>query len=108
LSTNWLRIARLLGNLGYERREFFDFMEAPGEKRVVARRRIAPGESFVEKNTPDPKSPPYRIEKDGQCLALWKYHFGKSWDQFDARLDERGFTSANPPDEVWISATMSC
>jgi radical SAM superfamily enzyme YgiQ (UPF0313 family) len=22
-------------------------------------------------------------------------------------LDERGFTPANPPDEVWISATMS-
>jgi hypothetical protein len=103
-----LRIARLLGNLGYERRELFDFMEAPGEKRVVVRRRIAPGESFVEKNTPDPKLPPYRIEKDGQCLELWKYHFGKSWDQFDARLDERGFTPANPPDEVWINATMSC
>lgn len=102
-----LRIASLLKQLGYKRRELFDFMEAPGEKRVVARRRIAPGESFVEKNTPAPKSPPYRIEKDSQVLELWKYHFGKSWDQFDAWLDERGFTAANPPDEVWIGATMS-
>lgn len=73
-----LRIARLLGNLGYKRRELFDFMEAPGEKRKVAQRRIAPGESFIEKDTPDPKSPPYRIEKAGQTLELWKYHFGKS------------------------------
>ncbi|HBY94685.1 MAG TPA: hypothetical protein DEP84_12115 [Chloroflexi bacterium] len=118
-----LRIARLLGDLGYKRREFFDFMEArgkhergergkhergeKGEKRVVARRRIAPGESFVEKNTPAPKAPPYRIEKEGQCLELWKYHFGKSWDEFDAWLDERGFTVDSPPDEVWIGAVMS-
>lgn len=102
-----LRIARLLGNLRYKRRELFDFMEARGEKRIVARRRIAPGETFVEKNTPSPKVPPYRIEKDGQCLELWKYQFGKSWDQFDAWLDERGFTATNPPDEIWISATMS-
>ncbi len=63
-------------------------MEAPGERRTVARRRIAPGESFVEKDAPDPKSPPYRIEKNGQALELWKYHFGKSWSEFDAWLDE--------------------
>ena len=102
-----LRIARLLGNLGYRRRELFDFMEAPGEQRRVAKRRIAPGESFVEQNTPASNPPPYHIEKAGQCLKLWKFHFGKSWDQFDAWLDERGFTQAKPPDEVWISATMS-
>ena len=102
-----LRIARLLGNLGYRRRELFDFMEALNEKRTVAQRRIAPGESFVEKDTPDPKPPPYRVEKDGQALELWKYHFGKSWSEFDAWLDERGFTAAHPPDEVWIGATMT-
>jgi hypothetical protein len=102
-----LRIARLLARIGYKRRELYDFMEATGEQRKVAQRRIAPGESFVEKNIPDPKPPPYRIEKDGQALQLWKYHFGKSWGEFDAWLDEHGFTAANPPDEVWISATMS-
>jgi hypothetical protein len=102
-----LRIASLLKKLGYERRELFDFMEAPGEKRKVALRRIAPSESFVEKNTPDPKSPPYLIEKDGDMLKLWKYHFGKSWAEFDAWLDERGLAAATPPDEVWIGATMS-
>lgn len=104
-----LRIASLLGRLGYKRRELFDFMEATGDgvRRTVTKRRIAPGESFVAKNTPAPKSPPYRIEKDGQAQELWKYHFGKSWDEFDAWLDERGFTAAHPPDEVWISATMS-
>jgi len=102
-----LRIARLLDKLGYKRRELFDFMEASGEKRTVSKRRIAPGESFVEKNTPAPKAPPHHIEKNGQCLNLWKYHFGKSWDEFDTWLDERGFTQANPPDEVWISATMT-
>jgi len=102
-----LRIARLLERLGYKRRELFDFMETTGEKRIVAKRRIAPGECFIEKNTPSPKAPPYQIEKGGQCLPLWKFHFGKSWDQFDAWMDEHGFTPANPPDEVWISATMS-
>lgn len=53
-----LRVTRLLGNLGYRRRELFDSMEAPGEKRQVAKRRIAPGESFIEKDTPTPQSPP--------------------------------------------------
>lgn len=101
-----LRIARMLGDLKYKRRELFDFMETD-EKRSVDRRRISPGESFIEKNKPSPKAQPYRIEKDGQCLDLWKYHFGKSWDEFDNLLDERGFTVKNPPDEIWIGATMS-
>lgn len=101
-----LRIARMLGNLKYKQRELFDFMETD-EKRTVTRRRISPGESFIEKNNPLPKAQPYRIEKDGQCLELWKHHFGKSWDEFDAWLDERGFTVKNPPDEIWIGATMS-
>lgn len=102
-----LRIAALLAQLGYRRRELFDFMEAPGEKRKVAKRRIGPHESFVEKNRPTPRATPIRLEKDGEALELWKHHFGKSWDEFDAWLDERGFTPSNPPDEVWISATMS-
>ncbi len=102
-----LRIARLLQKMGYKRRELFDFMETTGEKRRVSKRRTAPGESFIEKNAPEPKAPPYHIEKDGQSLKLWKYHFGKSWDDFDAWLDERGFSRSNPPDEVWISATMT-
>jgi len=109
-----LRIARLLANLGYKRRELFDFterprqgMEAPSEKRKVAQRRIAPGESFVEKDMPDPKSPPHFIQKGGQTLELWRYHFGKGWDEFDRWLDEHEFAAMNPPDEVWISATMS-
>jgi len=102
-----LRIASLLGQMGYKHRELFDFMEASGEKRTVTKRRIAPGESFADKNIPAPKSSPYRIEKDGQMQELWKYHFGKGWDEFDAWLDERGFTQANPPDEVWIGAVMS-
>ena len=107
-----LRIGSLLGKLGYRRRELFDFMEMPGreggQKGAVAKRRIAPGESFIEKSVPDPKPPPYRIEKAGQCLDLWKYHYGKSWAEFDAWLDERAPDwIGGRPDEVWISATMS-
>jgi len=107
-----LRIASLLGKFGYKRRLLYDFMEASGEsartcRRAVARRRIAPGESFIEKDTPAPKAPPYRIGKDGQVLELWKYHYGRSWPEFDAWLDAQGLTPAKPPDEVWISATMS-
>ena len=46
-----LRVASLLGRLGYTRRELFDFMEAPGDavRRTVTKRRIAPEESFVER-----------------------------------------------------------
>lgn len=102
-----LRVARWLETLGYKRRELFDFMEAPGEKRKVSQRRIAPGESFVEKDKPDPRSVPYTIAKGGQELHLHRFHFGKSWIEFDAWLDERGFTQDKPPDEVWISATMT-
>jgi hypothetical protein len=102
-----LRIASLLCALGYRRRELFDFMEAPGEKRQFAKRRIAPGESFIDKNIATPKAPPYLIEKAGQSLPLWKFHFGKSWDEFDIWLDEHDFTPNKPPNEVWISATMS-
>lgn len=102
-----LRIAQLLGRVGYKRRELFDFTEARGEKPAVAKRRIAPGESFIEKSVPAPKPPPHRVEKGEQCLELWRYHFGASWDEFDAWLDDRGFTRRKPPDEVWISATMS-
>lgn len=102
-----LRIAALLEKHGYRRRELFDFMEASGPKRVVPKRRIGPNESFAEKDEPAPHPPPIRIEKDGQHLDLWKYHFGKSWSEFDAWLDERGFDAAHPPDEVWISAIMT-
>jgi len=102
-----LRIAALLKKHGYRRRELFDFMEASGPKRVVPKRRIGPNESFAEKDGPDPRPSPIRIEKDGQHLDLWKYHFGKSWSEFDTWLNERGFDPAHPPDEVWISAIMT-
>ena len=41
-----LRIASLLKKLGCKRHELFDFMEAPGEKRKMTQRRIAPGRLF--------------------------------------------------------------
>ncbi len=90
-----LRIAALLKRHGYRRRELFDFMETSGPKRVVPKRRIGPDESFAEKNDPAPHAPPIRIEKDGQVLELWRYHFGKGWAEFDAWLDER-FDAAPP------------
>ena len=102
-----LRIARLLTKHGYMRRELYDFMETTGERRTVRKRRIAPGESFVDKDEADPHAPPHRIEKDGQHLDLWRYHYGRSWSEFDAWLDDRGFSPSSPPDEVWISATMT-
>jgi len=102
-----LRVARLLATRGYKRRELFDFMEAGGERRTVRKRRISPGESFVDKDVPEAHALPQRIEKGGESLQLSRYHYGKSWTEFDAWLDERGFTPASPPDEVWISATMT-
>jgi len=40
------RASRLLKKLGYKHRELFDFMEAPGEKRKMTQRCVAPGRLF--------------------------------------------------------------
>jgi len=36
-----------------------------------------------------------------------QYHFGKTWREFENWLEAQGFTSQNPPDEIWISAVMT-
>lgn len=102
-----LRIAALLARLGYKRRDLFDFMEASGARRTVTKRRIGPEESFGDKDTPAPGARPYVVQKGAEELRLQKHHFGRSWPDFDAWLDDHGYTQENPPDEVWISATMT-
>jgi len=102
-----LRIATLLKKHGYQRLELFDFMETPPNgKRKVHQHRINPGESYAEQNEPSRPIRPYVIEKDGERLELFKYHFGKTWKEFDDWLQAQGFTN-HPPDEIFISAIMT-
>jgi len=117
-----LRIGALLRKDGYKRLVLFDFMETD-ERRKVGRHRIGVGETYDERDDPTRPVRPYVIAKDGespstslrtgpstgsgQSLNLYKYHFGHTWPEFETWLDEQGFDAAHPPDEVWISATMT-
>jgi len=103
-----LRIATLLRKYSYKQIELFDFMEVkPGER--IHRHRVSVGESYIEKSSPEHPKTPYLISKTGDPnnLTLFKNHFGKPWEEFDDWLDAKGFTSKNPPDEVWISSIMT-
>jgi len=101
-----LRIAALLAKHGYKRRELFDFMEVDARGQVH-RHRIDADASYAEQDEPTQPCHPWRREKDGQVLDLWKSHFGKRWTEFEVWLDEQGFTPSHPPDEIWISAIMT-
>ena len=103
-----LRIAALLKKHQYKRVELFDFMEIhDGEK--VHQHRINPGESFAEKEEPIRPIQPHHITKPGDptILDLYRYHYGKTWKEFDEWLLEKGFDTKHPPDEIWISAVMT-
>ncbi len=101
-----LRIGSLLKKYRYKRVELFDFMETD-ERRKVPQHRIHPDEEYSE--TAEPRRPivPISLSKNGESLQLFKKHFGRSWDEFDQWLDEKGFTRKHPPNEVWISAIMT-
>lgn len=103
-----LRIAALLKKYQYKRLELFDFMEVlDGEK--VPQHRINPLEEFSIKEEPKRPIDPFVIQKgnlDGH-IDLFNHHFGKTWNEFDEWLKAKGFTSENPPDEIWISAVMT-
>ena len=103
-----LRIAALLKKNNYKHLELFDFMEVrPGEK--IHQHRINPGESFAEKDEPNRPILPHLVTKAGDpnTLKLFRFHFGKTWDEFDKWLTANGFDAAHPPDEIWISAVMT-
>jgi radical SAM superfamily enzyme YgiQ (UPF0313 family) len=40
-------------------------------------------------------------------LELLKYHFGRTWQEFDEWLGAKGFSAKHPPTEIWISAVMT-
>jgi len=101
-----LRIAALLRKHHYKRVALYDFM-ATDERRKVKQHRISVGELYDEREEPSRPIRPYIIAKNDQSLELFKYHFGRTWSEFEAWLDEQGFDAAHPPDEVWISATMT-
>jgi hypothetical protein len=111
-----VRIAALLRQYRYKRIAFFDFMEAhaahgdpndPDIKRVVAKHRIHYDESYSEQDGPAPRARPYVIEKYGEHIDLFKYHFGKTWSEFEAWLAAQGFTKRHPPHEIYIASVMS-
>ncbi len=100
------RIGAWLKKSGYRRVELFDFMETD-EKRRVPQHRINVGEEYDERDEPTRPIRPYVVAKGGEELTLFKYHFGKTWAEFDGWLTERGFGPDSPPDEIFISATMT-
>ncbi|HIC95568.1 TPA: radical SAM protein [Candidatus Bipolaricaulota bacterium] len=99
-----LRIAALLKKYGYKRIELFDFMEVEDPKKIH-KHRINPNESYAEEDEPSTPIRPYLIAKDGEELKLFKYHFGKTWAEFEQWLDER--FPRRGPDEIFISAIMT-
>jgi hypothetical protein len=110
-----LRIGALLRTRGYKHVELFDFMEAtpvsgdfsdPESKRAVPKHRIHCDEPYFEQAGPVYKARPYVVEKDGECLELYKYHFGKPWATFELWLKEKDFIE-HPPTEIYISSVMS-
>jgi hypothetical protein len=103
-----LRIAALLKKYQYRRLELFDFMEVHDGERIH-QHRINPGEAYAETDEPTRPVQPHRITKPGDpnTLELFRYHFGKTWSDFDRWLDDKGFDPAHPPDEIWISAVMT-
>ncbi len=110
-----LRIGALLRSQGYKRVELFDFMEATpvtGDandaeaKRSVPKHRIHCNESYAMKAGPVHRARPYIIEKNGEQLALFKYHFGKEWHSFEEWLRAKDLLK-HPPSEVYIASVMS-
>jgi radical SAM family protein len=110
-----VRIAALLKKHRYKHVDFFDFMEAtpvsgdPADadsKRIVPKHRIHCDESYAEQCGPASKARPYRIEKGGEALELYKYHFGKRWDQFERWVKAKGLAK-HPPHEIYIASVMS-
>ena len=101
-----LRIASLLRDAGYKRRELYDFMEVD-DKGHVHHHRISAHESYAERTEPSKPCNPWRIAKDDARIDFWKCHFGHRWEQFDQWLDDHGYTTDNPPDEIYISAIMT-
>jgi radical SAM superfamily enzyme YgiQ (UPF0313 family) len=103
-----LRVASLLKKHQYKRIELFDFMEVrEGEK--AHQHRINPGEVFGDREEPNRPIQPHRITKPGDpdSLELFRYHFGKTWKEFENWMDEKEYSYSNPPDEIWISAMMT-
>ena len=110
-----VRIAALLRKNHYKHVSFFDFMEATPEsgdpedgnsKRVVTKHRIHCDEAYAEQCGPASKARPYLIEKGGEALQLYKYHFGKAWDEFERWVKAKGLAK-HPPHEIYIASVMS-
>lgn len=103
-----LRIGALLRRHGYRQVVLFDFLEtSPDDRRAVPQHRIDPHAQYDERDRPASRPRPIVLEKAGERLELFKYHFGKPWETFDDWLEAQGFTAAHPPDEIWISAIMT-
>lgn len=110
-----VRIAALLRKHRYRRIAFFDFMEAtpvssdPEDaegKRFVPKHRIHCDQSYAEQTGPVSRARPYVVEKDGERLELFKYHFGKPWSEFERWVKARGLAK-HPPHEIYIASVMS-
>ncbi len=110
-----VRISALLKKHRYKHVHFFDFMEATpisgdptdaDSKRIVSKHRIHCDESYAEECGPASKARPYRVEKGSEALELYKYHFGRSWTEFERWVKAKGLVK-HPPREIYIASVMS-
>ena len=81
-------------------------LDDANSKRVVSKHRIHCDESYGEQSGPASKARPYRIEKGGEALELYKYHFGKTWDAFERWVKAKELAK-HPPHEIYIASVMS-
>jgi len=100
-----LRIGAWLKARGYKRVELFDFMEVDEQNRVH-KHRIEPDGEYWDQGKPRGIVKPIVIRKGGESLELYKYHFGKTWEEFQDWLEAIGYIK-RPPNEVYISAIMT-
>lgn len=101
-----LRIGAWLRQLGYGRVLLYDSLETDEARRVPSRR-IHPDEAYATRDDPSRPIPPISVSKNGDAIQPFKKHFGKTWHELDGWLDDQGFNSRRPPDEIWISAIMT-
>ncbi len=73
---------------GYKRRALFDFMEPPATSARCRSTASTPAKRTTRGHCPRPVRPSPSTKKGSRSIN--KYHFGRTWPQFEAWLDRAG------------------